>query len=120
MKSQVIMTGTGKNDLSQESQFKVSLQKPTPIIAFIQIFILLFFSLGTINRNTVRKDDITLWSDTVKESPVSTSSHHNLGLAYKLQGQLEMAVAEFQAASRLKPGYYEARQHLSDIVSRQH
>jgi Tetratricopeptide repeat len=120
MMTQAIMAGTGKNMTSRRSRNSKSVCNCLLHSCLYPNFHITAFSFGTINRNTVWKDDITLWSDTVEKSPVSTSDHNNLGNTYKLQGQLEMAVTGFQTALRLKPDYYEARQHISDIVSRQH
>jgi tetratricopeptide (TPR) repeat protein len=69
------------------------------------------YTVGTINRNNVWKDNFSLWSDTVKKAPDSANVHRSLGLAYVSQGQLDKAIAEFQKAIRLKPDY--ARAHYS-------
>jgi Flp pilus assembly protein TadD len=70
------------------------------------------YTVGTINRNSVWKDNLNLWSDTVKKSPDSAEAHYDLGIAHAFQGQLDRAIAEYQTALRLKPDYAEAHNNL--------
>jgi len=67
----------------------------------ISIFILFSFSLITIERNKIFKDDLTLWSDVVKKSPNKMRGHHNLGKAYILAGQIDQGIQEGKIALRL-------------------
>jgi len=64
------------------------------------------YSVGTIVRNNVWKNDFNLWSDTIRKSPDSEMIHNNLGIAYASKGQLDAAITEYQAALRIYP-YYE-------------
>ncbi|MGD1075745.1 MAG: tetratricopeptide repeat protein, partial [Thermodesulfovibrionales bacterium] len=70
------------------------------------------YTVATIARNNVWKDDFSLWSDTVKTSPDSFMGHYNLGMAYVSQGELDSAIAEFQTAIRLNPAYADAHYNL--------
>ena len=88
-------------------------------ITIVFIIIAGSYTIGTINRNNVWKDQFNLWSDTVKKSPDSAESHNNLGNEYALKGQLDRAAAEFQAALRLKPDYVEAHYNLGNAYAAQ-
>jgi len=66
----------------------------------------------TYARNTVWRDDISLWQDVVEKSPNKARPHFELGLAYTSQGWMDRAIAEFQEAVRLKPDYAEAHINL--------
>jgi tetratricopeptide (TPR) repeat protein len=70
------------------------------------------FTVGTVNRNNVWKDNITLWTDTVKKSPGSEVAHNDLGVAYASQGQMDRAIAEYQTVLRLNPDYAMAHYNL--------
>src|SRR6266540_4357767 len=56
---------------------------------------------ATYARNSVWKDETTLWSDVVSKSPRKARPHDELGSAYAAKGRLEDAVGEFLEAIRL-------------------
>lgn len=65
------------------------------------ILILCFYSLITIERNGIFKDNFTLWSDAVKKSPNKMRVHHNLGKAYFTRGDIDGAIREGEIALKL-------------------
>lgn len=75
------------------------------------VLITLILSGFTYARNTLWANEISLWQDVVKKSPNKARPHNNLGYAYASQGQLDMAIAEFQTALRLNPDYSESHAH---------
>jgi Tfp pilus assembly protein PilF len=77
------------------------------------------FSVGTIMRNTVWHDSLTLWTDTVKKSPDSEIAHNYLGVLFKSQGQPDKAMTEFQTALRLNPDFAEAHYDLGNLYKSQ-
>ena len=81
-------------------------------IPIVVIIILGLYTIGTITRNNIWKDDFTLWADTVKKSPDSAEARNDLGLACASQGLLDRAIAEYQTALRLKPDYAMAHYNL--------
>jgi Flp pilus assembly protein TadD len=66
------------------------------------------YSVIAIRRNQDWKDDLTLWSKTVIQSPNSGIAHGGLGRAYHERGQLDKAIHEFQEAVRLLPNHFKA------------
>jgi tetratricopeptide (TPR) repeat protein len=78
-------------------------------VVFIVIF--LYFS-GTIKRNPVWKDDLSIWVDTAMKSPESHSVHHNLGLAYYDRGRIDEAIAEYKLALKLRPDEADVHNNL--------
>lgn len=67
------------------------------------IAILVIFSAGSISRNTVWRDHITLWKDSVEKSPREPVPRSNLALAYFREGKTEDAAREFEISIELNP-----------------
>src|SRR6266545_310406 len=65
-------------------------------------------------RNLVWKDDFILWSDVVAKSPQKGRPHFQVGLAYKLKGQIDDAMREYREAIRLDPAYAPAHNNLGN------
>jgi len=86
-------------------------------IAFIGIFGL--YAVGTITRNNVWQNNVSLWSDTVRKSPDSAQAHTSLGNAYASQGQWDKAIGEFQMALRLDPDSAEFHNNLGTAYASQ-
>ncbi|QWV96429.1 tetratricopeptide repeat protein [Geomonas nitrogeniifigens] len=59
------------------------------------------YLVATVRRNTVWKDNYTLWSDTVLKSPDNAIVHANLGAALKSMGRLSEAIAQITFATQL-------------------
>jgi tetratricopeptide (TPR) repeat protein len=71
------------------------------------------FSVLTFHRNTVWKDEYSLWSDAVRKSPDGYMPHNNLGVSYVSRGDDAKAVEQFRIAIRLKPDYAPAHRNLA-------
>jgi tetratricopeptide (TPR) repeat protein len=69
----------------------------------ILIGLLIFYSLVTVARNPVWKDNFSVWANTVEKSPDNPIVHGGLGLAYQERGFLDEAIREFTAAIELGP-----------------
>jgi Flp pilus assembly protein TadD len=91
---------------------KEELPRAVRSITIVFIVIAGLYSIGTLNRNNVWKDEFIFWSDTVKKSPDNTLAHNNLGLAYMSKGQVDVAMAEYEIALTLKPDHAEAHNNL--------
>jgi Flp pilus assembly protein TadD len=90
-----------------------------PIMLLIVLVITALYSAGTIKRNPVWKDSLTLWSDTVKKSPDSRVAHNNLGTAYDKRGLIDKAIKEYKLALRLKSDYPMAHYNLGNAYDKQ-
>ena len=75
------------------------------VVVGISILTLCFYSVITIERNKIFKDDLTLWSDAAKKSPYKMRVHHNLGRAYLMGGDINKAIQEAEIALRLSDRY---------------
>ena len=81
------------------------------------IFLLIggVFSVGTITRNNVWKNNFNLWSDTVKKSPDSAEAHYNLGIVYTFQGLWDRAMAQYRYSLELQPDSARAHTNLGFV-----
>ena len=71
------------------------------------------YSVGTVDRNRVFKDELSLWTDTVKKSPDAALPHNNLGSVFMgMPGYEGEAIEQFRIATRLKPDYSGAFNNL--------
>lgn len=64
----------------------------------IFVIILVIMALCTYMRNSVWKNEYTLWDDTVNKSPNKAMPHVNLGNAFVRRNLLDNAEKEFKAA----------------------
>lgn len=89
----------------------------TGIYLSISIFIIVagLYSTETAKRNFIWKDDITLWTDSLRKTPNTSTVHYNLGVVYQNRGLLEDARKEYQESLRLKPRAADAHYQLGNI-----
>jgi tetratricopeptide (TPR) repeat protein len=83
-------------------------------LVIVALAVAVVYSVGTVSRNTVWRDDLTLFTDTVRKSPDAALPHNNLGAAYGKQNRLDEAVNEYISALKLKPDFAEAHYNLGN------
>ncbi len=88
------------------------------IITVSLVIVLVLYSLGTIKRIGVWKDDLTLWNDAVSNSPKSAIAHYNTGTVYDKQRKFPEALWHYQNAARLDPSYSVAFYNIGSIMAR--
>jgi Flp pilus assembly protein TadD len=89
------------------------------VLVMISLAVAVVYSVGTVSRNAVWRDDATLFTDTVRKSPDAALAHNNLGAAYGKRNRLDEAVSEFITALKLKPDYADAHYNLGDAYLKQ-
>src|SRR3989304_949053 len=72
------------------------------------VLIIIVFSILTVQRNVVWREDISLWADAVAKAPMSARAHDKLGLAYMGIKKYELALEEFNKTLEINPRYYLA------------
>lgn len=83
------------------------------ILAMFAVAVLIVvFAGATYSRNRVWKDEITLWTDVVRKSPEKARGYHNLGTAYRDDGQSDRAIEYYRAALKLDPRLYQTHCYL--------
>lgn len=63
------------------------------------------FSVSTFQRNKVWKDDISLFSNVLKNNPNVLEALNNRGNAYNYKGQFELAIKDFNRGLEIQPNY---------------
>ena len=71
------------------------------VVTALSLLVLCFYSVVTLERNRVFKNDVTLWADALKKSPRKMRVHHNLGRAYYEMGRVDEAIREGKIALTL-------------------
>jgi len=79
------------------------------------VLLLIFYSTITIKRNSVWKNDFTLWSKTAHDSPISFRARYNLGLEYEKKGLLDEAEKEYRITLMINSKHYKAHKHIGII-----
>ncbi len=87
------------------------------LIAFI-VLLLLSYSFAVVKRNAEWRDNLSLWTETVKDSPYSSRAHDNLGFTYEQAGDYKKAIIEFDKAVKLMPGNYRAHTNLGVALAK--
>ncbi|GJL78877.1 MAG: hypothetical protein NPINA01_18660 [Nitrospinaceae bacterium] len=82
------------------------------------VVVLVCFAAGVVKRNAVWKDEVSLWTDAKKKSPNLVRPYNNLGEAYDRQGKYDLAIAEFETAIQLNPGYFFALNNLGNVYGK--
>lgn len=82
-----------------------SLNGKAALSAYICVFLLAaFYSAGTLKRNPVWKDELSLWTDTAAKAPHSDRVRANYGKALLSSGRMDEAIRELRQAIALNPG----------------
>lgn len=87
--------------------------KPKQLKTSILIILTGIYIFITIPRNNDWRDDLTLWSKTVRQLPVATARvNYNLGLALYRKGDIGKAVDHYYAALKMDPKDTDTRNNL--------
>ncbi len=72
------------------------------------VFLLILYSAGTVIRNPVWLNNLTLWSDVLDKYPKSPDAHGAIGDHFMIRGDLIRAYTEYQAELKINPESSEA------------
>ena len=75
-------------------------------------------AVWTAERNTVWRDDVTLWQDCIKKSPKKARPYNNLGVLLADRGDYRQAVEAYHKALQLNPVYAKAHGNLGFALFR--
>jgi protein O-mannosyl-transferase len=71
----------------------------------------------TLMRNEDYRNEVSLWEDTVRNSPHKARAYNNLGYAYFLAGNRPLAEHAYLTAIALNPDYWLAENNLAQLRS---
>lgn len=83
------------------------------------IFVLLSLSFYTYNRNEIWEDEITLWSHTLRLSPLKLRPIFNLARSYQRKNDLQMAEYYYLRAAHLFPENPDIYNNLGNVYKEQ-
>ena len=69
----------------------------------ILVALIILYGYLTIDRNRMWKDDVTIWTDTLKKSPKSVTALNNLANALIQEKQFDRAITHLNTALKLNP-----------------
>ena len=83
------------------------------LIFFTAIFLIIpTLGITAYMRNSLWKDEIILWTDTSKKSPLNARPHFNLGVAYTAREDYLSAIKHFKKTLKILPDDKEAKEYL--------
>ena len=76
----------------------------TVVASGIVAVLALTYAVGTVARNPVWKDSLTIWEDAVRKSPQSGVAQFNYGAALRFHGRKQEGMEAIRRAAVLEPG----------------
>ena len=74
------------------------------------------FSIMTVRRNVVWKDNLTFWETLEADSSENARPHLNLGQQFQSSGRIDEAIREYQHALEIRPNLVAASSNLAAIL----
>lgn len=81
----------------------------------IVVLLICFFILISISRNSIWRNEIILWTDTMNKSPAKLRSIFNLARSYQKIGELKLAEYFYLRAAHLFPENPDIYNNLGNI-----
>jgi tetratricopeptide (TPR) repeat protein len=83
------------------------------------LVIIAILAVTTYSRNTVWRDEVTLWKDVVQKSPSKPRAYFGLGNAYLSRGFTEKAVENYMTVIDLSPKFFKVYNNLGTAYQSQ-
>ncbi|MFC1855244.1 tetratricopeptide repeat protein [Thermodesulfobacteriota bacterium] len=90
-------------------------KKNRTIIFIVALLFVSSLSYATIKRNHVFKNNLQLFEDAIKKNPNSAQIENNLGMVYKLAGDLDEAEKHYLLAIENNPNYFIPYSNLGSL-----
>jgi tetratricopeptide (TPR) repeat protein len=90
-------------------------EKSRIIIFTVSIFIIILFSIITIQRNQIWASEVTLWNDTLKKSPNKIRPIINLAHAYTTFGSFDLAIRYYEKAMSINSKIFSTNYNLGNL-----
>jgi len=96
-----LMAATGCYYISSAASFSAVLHKK--LLPLTIALMVISYSILTIQRNRVWKDDVSIWEDTVKKAPASATALNNLASALISAENYDPAITFLNKAQKINP-----------------
>jgi tetratricopeptide (TPR) repeat protein len=90
-------------------------EKSKFIMLTISIFVVILFSIITIQRNQIWASEVTLWNDTLKKSPNKIRPIINLAHAYTTFGSFDLAIQYYEKAMSINAKIFSINYNLGNL-----
>jgi len=84
----------------------------------ILIIVLGSYSVISFNRNTIWKDEFSLWNNAIKTNPESSKAHSNLALELDKRELYDKAIEEYKISIQLNPNRAKTYFNLGVVYSK--
>ncbi len=74
--------------------------------------LIIVYSIGTVDRNSIWKNNYTLFLDTTRKAPDAALPHYNLGNELSSQGRIDEAIEQYQIALQIEPSLADVHDNL--------
>ena len=91
--------------------------KKNIVIGFMSV-VVLFFSFWTFQRNSLWREPVSFWQQTVAGAPDNARANNYLGMALTDENRYDEAIPSLRKAIRLQPLYYHAHNNLGVALLR--
>ncbi|MFH0795485.1 MAG: tetratricopeptide repeat protein, partial [Candidatus Omnitrophota bacterium] len=91
---------------------------PRRFLRFLPVLLIVvvtIYGISTYHRNSIWKDEIALWNDTVSKSPNKARPYNNRGILYLSRGKYDQALADFNRAVMIAPDCADAYLNRGEI-----
>jgi protein O-mannosyl-transferase len=86
-----------------------------PTSRHLAIVLCICFAVLSMQRTPIWRDELSLWADAAKKSPLMPEAQYNWGYALHLKGDIEEARSAYEKAVALNPNYARALNNLGAI-----
>jgi tetratricopeptide (TPR) repeat protein len=91
---------------------KASISRPIVFLTMIPWILVVMYSVGTIVRNPVWKNDYTVWNNVLSKEPESATAHENFGIALYKLGKINDAISHYRKSLAINPNLVSAHSNL--------
>jgi protein O-mannosyl-transferase len=91
--------------------------KPIYIFSFLSVLILVL-GISGYSRNKIWKNELSLWTDVIKNAPYNARGYFNRGTSKEKLEDKEGAIRDYKRAIEIKPDYSNAYNHRANLKAK--
>ncbi|HET6514936.1 MAG TPA: tetratricopeptide repeat protein [Thermodesulfovibrionales bacterium] len=82
------------------------------IVSSVVALLIIIYSIGSIYRNNIWRNNYALWMDTIKKAPGAALPHFNLGNELLAQNRIDEAIEQYRISIYIEPEKWDAHDNL--------